>query len=298
MSTNYSKDIYRENLPVGTTDGSSDEYFTVVIEPRKTWTKSNLAELWEHRELFYFLTLRDIKIRYKQTLLGVAWVLLQPTVSTLVFSILFSNLGQSKPSDIPYPVFAFSGFVVWIFFATAISAASASMISNPNLITKVYFPRLILPLSAVAANLLDLMLGLVSLGIVMAIYGVAPASWETFIFAPLFLLLCVAIATGLGVILSAVNALYRDVKYILPVLLQLWLFVTPIFYSLEMLPEETRWIWKYNPMTGAVGGFRAALLGTGFDSFEIVFSVIVAVLLLSSALQIFYRMEDSFADVI
>ncbi len=295
MVTNYSKDIQSENLSIES-DKLSDEYFSVIIEPAGTWLNSNWVELWEHRELFYFLTLRDIKIRYKQTLLGIIWVLLQPTISTIVFSILFTNLGQSNPLNIPYPVFAFSGFTVWIFIAVAISSSSSSLISNPNLITKVYLPRLILPLSAVAANLLDLLLGLISLIIVMAIYGVT-VSW-TLVFAPLFLILCLTIATSLGILLSAINVRYRDVKYILPVVLQLWLFVTPVFYSLDMIPEETRWIWKLNPMTGALGGFRAALFGASFDSFEIAVSVISAVILAVFALQIFYRMEDSFADVI
>ncbi len=295
MFTNYSKDIHSENLSIES-DKLSDEYFTVIIEPTGTWHNSNWAELWEHRELFYFLTLRDIKIRYKQTLLGVTWVLLQPTISTIVFSILFTNLGQSNPLNIPYPVFAFSGFTVWIFIAVAISSSSSSLISNPNLITKVYFPRLILPLSAVAANLVDLLLGLISLMIVMAIYGVTVS--RTLIFAPLFLILCFTIATSLGILLSAINVRYRDVKYILPIVLQLWLFVTPVFYSLDMIPEETRWIWKLNPMTGALGGFRAALFGASFDSFEIAVSVVVAVILVILAIQIFYRMEDGFADVI
>jgi lipopolysaccharide transport system permease protein len=295
MFTNYSKDIHPENLSIES-DKLSDEYFSVIIEPAGTWLNSNWAELWEHRELFYFLTLRDIKIRYKQTLLGITWVLLQPAISTLVFSILFTNLGQSNPLNVPYPVFAFSGFTVWIFIAVAISSSSSSLIGNPNLITKVYFPRLILPLSAVAANLLDLLLGLISLIIVMAIYGVTVS--RTLIFAPLFLILCFIIATSLGILLSAINVRYRDVKYILPVILQLWLFVTPVFYSLDMIPEETRWIWKLNPMTGALGGFRAALFGASFDSFEIAVSVVVAVILVILALQIFYRMEDSFADVI
>jgi lipopolysaccharide transport system permease protein len=155
---------------------------------------------------------------------------------------------------------------------------------------------LILPFSAVASNLLDLLLGLISLSVVMAIYGVTPS--RTTLLAPLFLILCIAISGSLGVLLSAVNVRYRDVKYILPVVLQLWLFVTPIFYSLEMIPEESRWIWKLNPMTGAISGFRAALFGVSFDTFEITVSVTAAVLLAAVALQIFYRMEDSFADVI
>lgn len=297
MLTDYSKEIYTENSAAGS-EKPPDEYFSVIVEPAGRWLNSNWKDLWEHRELFYFFTLRDIKIRYKQTLFGVAWVLLQPVVSTLVFSVLFANLGlNSSLKDVPYPVFAFGGFVVWTFMATAISGSSTSFIGNPNLITKVYFPRIILPLAAVASNLLDLALGLVSLTIVMTIYNVSPA-WWTIVYAPLFLILCLIIAASFGVLLSAVNVRYRDVKYILPVLLQLWLFVSPIFYSLEMIPEQSRWIWKLNPMAGAINGFRASLFGGNFDVFEIAVSVVAAGILALFASQVFYRMEEKFADVI
>ena len=196
----------------------------------------------------------------------------------------------------PYPVFAFSGFTIWTFISAAISNSSNSLINHTNLITKVYFPRLIVPLSGVAAILLDLLLGLASLMVVMLLYGVRLS--PNFIYAPLFLILFIIIAVSLGIILSAINVRYRDVKYVLPFALQLWLFVTPVFYSLEMLPEEARWMWKLNPITGALNGFRATLFGSGFDTFEIVFSVVSSILLLVFALHIFYRMEDSFADVI
>jgi lipopolysaccharide transport system permease protein len=183
-----------------------------------------------------------------------------------------------------------------MFVATAISASSSSLINNSNLVTKVYFPRLVLPLAAIGASMLDFSLGLISLTIVMIIYGVT-TSW-TILLAPVFLLLCLIITTSLGIIISAINVRYRDVKYVLPVLLQFWLFVTPIFYSLEMIPEESRWIWKLNPMTGTVNGFRYALFGAGLDPFEIAVSVVTAVVLSILAVRVFYRMEDTFADVI
>lgn len=308
MTTNYRKKTYPKDLLGESAENSpslseilpdaENEYedFPVRIEPAGVWLNHNWREIWEHRELFYFLTLRDIKIRYKQTLMGIAWVLLQPTVSTIVFSIIFANIGQSTDLAAPYPVYAFSGFAIWLFFATAISGASASLIGNPSLITKVYFPRIILPLSAVAANLLDLVLGLASLAVIAFIYGVVPG-W-TIVFAPLFLLLIIVKALSLGIILSSINVRYRDIKYILPFALQLWLFVTPIFYSLEMIPEKARWTWKLNPMTGALGGFRSALFNTQFDWQAIGFSAAVTLLLVVFALQIFYRMEDGFADVI
>lgn len=295
MTADYSNKIYPKNS-IDENAALPDEYFSVVIEPAGTWLASNWTEVWEHRELFYFLTLRDLKIRYKQTLLGLAWVLLQPTVSTLVFSVIFANLGQGGFLEVPYPAFAFSGFVIWTFMAMTISSGSASFIGNPNLITKVYFPRIILPLSSVASNLLDLTFGLISLIVVLAVYNVLPGG--TIFLAPLFLVLCIVIAGSLGILLAAVNVRYRDVKYILPVALQLWLFVTPVFYSLEMIPEKSRWLWKLNPMTGAVNGFRSALFGQSFDPFEVAVSVGAAIILTILALQVFYRLEESFADVI
>lgn len=290
MLVNSSEDIQPSSSKV-----SANEEFTVFNYPSRKWFSYDWAEIWEHRELFYFLALRDIKIKYKQTLLGIIWVLLQPTIGTIVFSILFSHIGQNVTLEVPYAPFAFSGFTIWVFLASAISSSSVSMISNSNLVTKVYFPRLVLPLAAIAANLLDLVFGLLSLGVVMVLYSV-PLGW-TSIFALLFLMLCFALVTSLGVILSAINVRYRDVKYILPVALQLWLFVTPVFYSLEMLPEESRWIWKLNPITGIVNGFRASLFGTNFDYYEIGFSVVLTIILIFLALHVFYRMEESFADL-
>lgn len=296
MATNSSNLGYAEKSNIDSSDDLPDEYFSVIIEPLRTWGKSDWTEIWEHRELFYFLILRDLKIRYKQTLLGVAWVLLQPIVSTIVFSVIFGHLGQGRTMEIPYAAFAFSGFVLWIFFTSAISASSASLITSANLITKVYFPRLILPLATVAANLVDLFFGLLSLAVVMLIYGIVPGI--TILLAPILLILCVVTVSGLGIILAAINVRYRDVKYVLPVVLQLWLFVTPIFYSLEMIPEDSRWLWKLNPMTGIVNGFRAALFGGQFDLLEILVSLIFALFVGIVSVQIFYRMEDSFADVI
>lgn len=297
MTTNYPKEIQRKEVGEKSEETSPDEEnFSIIIESSGVWLNHNWRELWEHRELFYYLTLRDIKIRYKQTIMGIAWVLLQPTISTLVFSVIFINIGQGNLMDVPYPAFAFSGFAIWIFFATAIASSSASLIGNPNLVTKVYFPRIILPLSSIAANLLDLVLGLASLAIVMIIYDVVPG-W-TILFAPLFLLLPIILATSLGIILSSVNVRYRDVKYILPFALQLWLFVTPIFYSLDMIPENARWSWKLNPMTGAISGFRSTLFNSEFDWFAIGVSIGITLILTICAMQIFYRLEDSFADVI
>lgn len=295
MYSNFTKDVYPENSFIEITE-SEEENFSVVIESSKNWFNPDWFKLWNYRELFYFLALRDIKIRYKQTAFGIAWVLLQPIINTIVFSVLFSNIIQSNLLEIPYPVYAFSGFIIWTFVNAAISNSSNSLINHTNLITKVYFPRLIVPLSAVAAVLLDLLFGLASLIVVMTIYGVAPSS--SIIFAPFFLILIFLLSTSLGIILSAINVRFRDVKYILPFALQLWLFITPVFYSLKMLPENAQWIWRLNPMTGALEGFRASLFGLPFDFFGISVSVAASIVLLIVSLHLFYRMEDGFADVI
>jgi lipopolysaccharide transport system permease protein len=285
-----------QNLPGENLDDHAAKNVSVIIEPSKLWVSFNLSELYSYRELLYFLALRDIKIRYKQTFIGVAWVLLQPIFTTLIFSILFSNIAAGKDQSIPYPLFAFSGFTIWAFVNAAVNNSSNSLVNHSNLITKVYFPRLIIPVAAVAANLLDLALGLASLLVVMFVYQVVP-TWKI-IFAPVFLLLIFVISLGLGLLLSAINVRYRDVKHILPFVLQLWLFVTPIFYSLNILPAGAVWAWKLNPLTGALEGFRAAIFGQEIDVAATAVSAAVSIAIFVFALYVFHRMEDGFADVI
>lgn len=269
---------------------------SVVIEPKHFIASLDLRSLWEYNELFYFLALRDIKIRYKQTLLGIAWVLLQPIITTVIFTTIFLRLGTSQNLSVPYPLFAFSGFTLWIFINSAISNSSNSLINHSNLITKVYFPRLVIPLSSVGATLVDLGFGLISLIIAMFIYGVSP-TWQI-IFVPLLIVPVIFLALGVGIITAALNVKYRDVKYILPFVLQIFFFMSPIFYSLSMLPEGSVGIWKLNPVTGFVENFRALLFGLEFDWSSFGISVGVSLALFFLSVYIFHWMEDDFADVI
>ena len=266
------------------------------IEPSRSFLALDWRSLWHYRELFYFLALRDIKIRYKQTFLGVAWVLLQPIATTLIFSVLFIRFGQTEAFGVAYPLFAFSGFVLWTFVNAAVTNASNCLINNTPLITKVYFPRLIVPLAAVAANLLDLAIGIVSLTAAMIFYRHVP-TWKI-IFAPLFVLLLLILVSGFGILLAALNVRFRDVKQLLPFALQLWLFISPVFYSLKLLPENLAWIWKINPLAGILENFRAALFGQEFDIYGIVVSTALTAVIFIFSIYVFRSMEDDFADVI
>lgn len=269
---------------------------SVVIKPANSALDFEWREYWKYRELFYFLALRDIKVRYKQTALGVTWVLLQPIATTLIFAVLFSRFALTDAFPVPFPLFAFSGFVLWTFVNTAISYSANSLINHSGLITKVYFPRLIIPAAAVAACLLDLLVGLISLAAAMIFYGIAP-TWKI-VFAPFFLLLILVLTVGVGILLAALNVKFRDIKQLLPFAIQLWLFVSPVFYSLKLLPENLVWLWKINPLSGALENFRAALFGLDFDIIGISLSVIVTITVFLGALYVFRRMEDDFADVI
>lgn len=269
---------------------------TTEIRPETSWLYLDWREFWNYRELLYFLALRDLKVRYKQSFLGVAWVLLQPVATTLIFAVLFSRFGQMETSGVPYTLYAFSGFVVWTFVSSSVTSASNSLINHTALVTKAYFPRLIVPVAAVGAHLLDLLIGFVSLAAAMVLFGIAP-NWQI-LFAPLFIILILLQVFAFGIALSALNVQFRDVKQLLPFALQLWLFLTPVFYSLKILPESLAWIWNLNPLTGALDGLRAAIFGGGFNAVSIGFSVVITILCLLAAVSIFRRMENDFADVI
>lgn len=230
----------------------------IRIEPAKGWMPLRLAELWEYRELFFFLTWRDIKVRYKQTLLGASWAIIQPLFTMLVFSLFFGRLAGIPSDDIPYPIFAFAALVPWTFFANSLSQASNSLVQGSNLIKKVYFPRLALPISTVLAGIVDFCLAFSVLVLMMAMYGIAP-TWRVIVL-PLLLLLAFTTALGCGLWLSAMNVRYRDVRYAVPFLIQFWMFATPIAYPSSMLSEPYRTIYGINPMVGVVEGFRWALL--------------------------------------
>lgn len=269
---------------------------SIVIEPANFASSLNLQTLWEYRELIYFLALRDIKIRYKQTLLGIAWVLLQPIITTVIFTAIFLRLGQIQNSVVPYSLFTFSGFTLWTFVSAAISNSSNSLINHSVLITKVYFPRLVIPISAVGATLVDLALGLVSLFVAMLVYRVS-LTWQILLI-PVLILPTLFLSLGFGIFTAALNVKYRDVKYILPFILQLLLFASPVFYSLSMLSEGTTWMWQFNPLTGILENFRALLFGQAFDWFSFVYSTAFSLVVFFLAIYIFHRMEDNFADVI
>ena len=269
---------------------------TTVIQPSRGWVALNLRDLWAYRELLYFLVWRDIKVRYKQTVLGAAWAVLQPFFTMVVFSIFFGGLAKVPSDGIPYPIFAYCALVPWSYFAGALDRAGNSLVGSANLITKVYFPRLAIPMSAVLAGLLDLAIAFVVLLGMMLYYGIVPTA--AILTLPLFLLLAIATALAVGLWLSALNVQYRDVRYTIPFLTQFWLFATPIAYSSSLVPQQWRALYGLNPMAGVVEGFRWALLGKDPPGPLLVVSTVVVVLLLIGGLYYFRRMEKTFADVV
>ncbi len=269
----------------------------IIIRPSTGWVPLRLAELWEYRELLYFLAWRDIKVRYKQTLLGAAWAIVQPFFTMVVFSIVFGRLAKIPSDGLPYPVFAYCGLLPWQLFAYALAQCGNSLVGNQNLITKVYFPRLVIPLAAVLAGLLDFAIAFLVLLGMMAYYGIAPTSATVTL--PVFVLVAVATAIGAGLWLSALNVQYRDVRYTIPFLTQFWLFATPVAYPASLVPEPWRVVLGLNPMAGVVEGFRWALLGTAQAPGSLLaVSVAVILVLLVSGLYYFRRMEKTFADVV
>ena len=275
----------------------SGELPSLTISPPSGWSSIGLKELWEYRELLYFLTWRDIKVRYKQTALGAAWAIIQPFFMMVVFSLFFGKLGGIPSDGIPYPVFVYCALLPWQLFAHALSESSNSLVSNQNLITKVYFPRLVVPISAVLGGLVDFAVAFGILLLMMAYYGITPTLMIAAL--PLFLLLAVATALGVGLWLSALNVQYRDVRYTIGFLTQFWLFATPVAYPSSLVPERWRWLYGLNPMAGVVEGFRWALLGKAVAPGPLLaVSVVVVLLLLVSGLYYFRRMEETFADLV
>jgi lipopolysaccharide transport system permease protein len=269
----------------------------VHIEPSRGWVSLKLRELWEYRELLYFLTWRDIKVRYKQTALGAAWAIIQPFFTMLVFSLFFGRLAKVPSDNIPYPIFSFAALVPWTFFANGLSQSANSLVMSANLIKKVYFPRLAIPIATVMAGAVDFVLAFVVLLGMMVFYSRTPTI--NVLWLPLFLLLALVTSLGVGLWLAALNVEYRDVRYAVPFITQFWLFSTPIAYSSRLLGEPWRTLYGLNPMAGVVEGFRWALLGVDTPPGPIVWvSALAALLILVSGAYYFRRMEKSFADVV
>jgi lipopolysaccharide transport system permease protein len=267
------------------------------IKPETGWVSLGLRELWDYRELLYFLTWRDIKVRYKQTVLGAAWAIIQPFFMMVVFSLFFGRLAHVPSDGIPYPVFAYCALLPWQLFAHALTESSNSLVANERLITKVYFPRLIIPISAVLGGLIDFAIAFVILLFMMVYYGIRP-TWAI-IALPGFILLAIATALGVGSWLSALNVKYRDVRYTITFMVQFWLFATPVAYPSSIVPERWRPLYGLNPMAGVVEGFRWALLGkSAGPGVLLAVSIVVVILILIGGLYYFRRMEAEFADVV
>jgi lipopolysaccharide transport system permease protein len=272
------------------------ETFHIHISPPRKWIPIDLHELWNYRELLFSFTERDIKIRYKQTALGFLWAIIQPLFMMIIFTVFFGRLAKIPSEGIPYPLFVLAALLPWTLFAEGLTRSTNSMITNAGIMTKVYFPRLIMPISGILSPLVDFTVSLSILIAMMAYYGFVPTL--NVIFLPLFILLALATSLGIGLWLSALNVKYRDFQYTIPFLIQLWLFASPVVYPASLVPESVRFLYGLNPMAGVIEGFRWALLGTEMPSAMILVSVGVVVVLIISGAFYFRRMEQYYADVV
>jgi lipopolysaccharide transport system permease protein len=268
---------------------------TLRIEPPRGWFELRLREVWEYRELLYFFVWRDVKVRYKQTLVGVAWVILQPLLTMAVFTLFFGKLAKLPSQGLPYPVFYFAALVPWMYFSYSLQSATNVVVENQRVITKVYFPRLVLPISSVLSGLVDFAIGFLVLVCVTLVFGIHPGLAALWL--PVFLLLAILTALGVGLWMSALNALYRDVRYVMPFVAQFWMFASPVAYPSSLVPERWRWLYGLNPMAGVIDGFRWALTGHGLPPGPVLLAsagMVAAVLL--GGLLFFQRMEGTVAD--
>jgi len=268
----------------------------IAIVAGRKWAGLDLRDLWLHRDLFFFLIWRDVKVRYKQTALGAAWAILQPFLTMVIFTLFFGRLAKVPSDGIPYPIFAYAGLLPWTFFSNAITASSNSLVGNASLITKVYFPRMVIPAAAVGAGLVDLAIAALILIAMMAYYGFG-LGWGALMLIPLVILTAL-LALGVGMWMSGLNVKYRDVRYALPFCVQLWMYATPIIYPISFIPERFRWILVFNPLTGIIDGYRSALFSRPFHWWEFIVSAILTLLLLVYAAYSFKQMERDFADII
>src|SRR5882724_1133298 len=267
-----------------------------LIKSEEAGVQLNLGELWHYRELLYFLTLRDIKVRYKQTVMGLAWVIIQPLTTMLIFTLVFNRFVRLDAGALPYPLFALSGLLLWLFFANAVTNSTHSLVSNANLITKVYFPRMFIPAASVGAGLVDLAVAFLLLIVLCFYYGVAFTL--NILLLPLFILMMALLALGAGLLSAAVTVKYRDLRHALPFIIQLWMFASPVIYPTSIVPEKWKWLVIINPVAGIIEGFRASLTGSSFDWVHVSISAIITLAVLVCSVYIFRRFEDTFADVV
>lgn len=269
---------------------------TIVIRPPRKWVPVDLKELWAYRELITAFTMRDVKLRYKQTGLGIAWAVLQPVLTMVIFTVIFGRLAKIPSEGVPYPLFVLAALLPWTLFAEGLTRSTTSMITNANIMTKVYFPRLIMPLSSIISPLVDFAVSFVILIAMMVYYGFMPTI--NIVFLPLFLLLALATSLGVGLWLSALNVRYRDFQYTIPFLIQIWMFASPVVYASSLVPESLRVWYGLNPMAGVIEGFRWALLGTGAPGAMVLVSAGMVAALLISGMFYFRRMEQYYADIV
>lgn len=277
-----------------------DRYFgheqVTIIEPQSGWRLIDWNELWAYRELLYVLTMRDIKVRYKQTVLGFAWAIIQPVMMMVVFSVFFGRLANMPSDGFPYPIFVYAALLPWTFFANSITSSANSLVGSANLVSKVYFPRLIIPLSSVGSGLVDFAIAGGILLLLMVYYGVG---WTANLFiVPILVIAAAFTALGVGTFLAALNVAYRDFRYVVPFLVQFWMFATPVVYPASLVPREWQWALYLNPMAGVIEGFRSAFLGRSFDVPGILLSLAIAGLLFAAGTAYFGKVERRFADII
>jgi lipopolysaccharide transport system permease protein len=277
-----------------------EQYFghqhLTVIEPTKGWRMLDWRELWAYRELLWVLTTRDIKVRYKQTVLGAGWAILRPFITMVIFSVIFGQLARMPSDGHPYPVFVYAALLPWTFFAAAIGTSGGSLVGSSHLVSKVYFPRLIIPLSSVGAGLVDLLISTGILLLMMLYYGVG-WSWNL-LAAPLLLLAVIFTALGVGTLLSALTVAYRDFTHLTPFMVQIWMYITPVIFPLSLVPERWQWLMFLNPMTGLVEGFRSAFLDRPFDLTGLSISFVIAIVIFLTGVAYFEKVERRFADII
>jgi lipopolysaccharide transport system permease protein len=269
---------------------------TLIIRPPRKWVPVDLHELWNYRELLTSFTMRDIKIRYKQTALGFLWAIIQPLFMMVIFTIIFGAFAKIPSDGVPYPLFSFAALLPWMLFSEGLTRSTMSMVANANIMTKVYFPRLIMPISGILSPLVDFVVSISILIVMMAYYGFVP-TWNV-VFLPLFVILALATSLGVGLWLSALNVKYRDFQYTVPFIIQLWMYASPVVYPASMLPESIQPLYGLNPMAGVIEGFRWALLGTEIPGSMIFVSVGVVAALLISGMFYFRRMEQYYADIV